>query len=101
MDGREKNSGLELCVSSLVATTGALREIKTSYRHAALSSRDVMFTCRVSIRVIQSKQKNLEKSFYQRMSCISVISVSILVIDLILNIISSILTKLEKINNCR
>ena len=28
------------------SATGALREIKTSYRHAALSSRDVMFTCR-------------------------------------------------------
>ena len=66
MDGREKNSGLELCVSSLVATTGASREIKTSYRHAALSSRDVMFTCRVTLRVIQSKQKKSREKFLSK-----------------------------------
>ena len=39
---------------------------------------------------------NLDKKCYQRMSCIFVISVSIVVIDLILNIIGTILTKLEK-----
>ena len=39
MDYIEKNFGLELCVSSPVATTGTPREIKRSYRQAAVSSR--------------------------------------------------------------
>ena len=63
---------------------------------AAAYSRDVMFDCGVTMRVIQSKQKYLEMKFYQQRGFISLISVSILVIDLILNTLGSLLTKLRK-----